>query len=143
MAHYKLKALVISGQNNKIFRKEENKVLSDAHFPNGRARELVAKGFLIEVNKDGSSLEEKSVDTTLAAIPEINLSANLSKALESDSEKEEETKEEDGSSLEEKALAYDDISTKELKNWLSERKISFGVIATKKDLYKLYESNFK
>jgi len=53
MAKYKLIALTVSGLGNRVHQKEDNEILTDSHWPAGRAAELVRQKFIGLVNDKG------------------------------------------------------------------------------------------
>ena len=127
MANYKLKALSVSGLGNKVYRIEDNQVLTDAHFPAGRAEQLVAAGFLEKV-QEGKAADKKTAKAPAPKAKEAKPEAPKAPAA---SDKPEAPK------------PFEGISYQELKEYLTKKAIPFKPAGeSRKNLYELYVKSF-
>lgn len=79
MRYFKLIALSCSAKGNKVLHKGDNEVYLESTFHN--ADELVHRGFLVEVNQDGSALGSKAKAAPQDAPGESALAAAVAEAV--------------------------------------------------------------
>lgn len=134
MPKYKLKALSVSGLGNRIHTIEEGKILTDAHFPEGRASELVEQGFLVIVDDEGSSVKkEAAVVAKPGSAPEKKTPLTAKPA---------ETKKVPASKDPTKPLEFESVKYDELKQFLTKKGVSFKSNESRVDLYTKYLNTF-
>lgn len=153
MHYYKVNVTALTAPGNRILRKEDNKVYTEDTWGAKKAAALVESGHLIKVPAPGAAAAKPPAPQEASGKPAESgapAGGSVIEQLKAQVQGEEgieegepaEAKAGEGGSPEGKAPipAYDDVTKKEIRALLEERKVEIDGNANKTDLYAALEA---